>query len=212
MIYNRISVPETKDPWNINRVNDAYNYKEDFSLLSLLGILGGICRPPKKKNLRNKENGCFSVIISDVLYLSSLLELASFNGLTIRGDGTAKSKKNLNINEGDIITFGNSKSFDVDFISDPEYVRKNKLIPIYDIVDDYDTIWEAIKDMKKEKKSLSEKAGCPEEPLYRHLKGVSSKKSETINSKKKISVSTNWMVIDGQLYPKYYNDNVIIIR
>jgi len=208
MIYSRTYYPEITNPYNVNRANNAYNYKEEQP--SLLELLGLICKPKNKKPLRNTKNGCFSVIVSELLPAMQLLTVAVANGLTVKGDGTARSKGNIlnDIDLGDIITFGNSEKFDVDYTTDPEYIKKNNLIPVYDILKDWDTILKAVKEMAKEKEQLNKKAGYPEEPLYRHLKGT---KTVERKEKKEIVVSSTWIKIGDQLYSKYYSDNVVIM-
>jgi hypothetical protein len=108
------------------------------------------------EGLLNKADGTFVVVASEKnLYVAELVKLAQNIGLTVSGDLSAKTGKPLgditNIKKGSVITFGTSSRFDVNWVNDPEYARKKGFCPVYDIVEDWDTIKKAIVAFKENK-------------------------------------------------------------
>ena len=114
-----------------------------------------------KKQKRNKVDGSFYVLLDeDNVYLKNLVDEAQNLGLTVSGDGT-NNVKGGDIREakyGDIITFGSSTRFDVNWIKRSQYACERSLIPIHKI-SDWDTVMSALKAFAKEKKQLKNTLG-----------------------------------------------------
>jgi hypothetical protein len=216
-ISNKITVKRIKtekNPWDINRVFDATDYSSIFR-----GTVTSKKTEPKA--LRNPIDGSFLVIASNLNYAQEILDIAQRKGLTVSGDGSARST-GRNIEEilpNEILTFGTSKRFDVNFISRPSYAKKNNLVPVYDVVKDYRKVIEAINEMADEKKTLQRSRDgyikaleYKGKLLYRELKSPNAvkelkaepKKAEIPATKKLNEVGSfyNYVRIGDVLIPK----------
>ena len=106
------------------------------------------------EGLLNKADGTFAVVVSEKnLYAEALVALAQKAGLTVSGDLTARTSGGdiTNVKKGSVITFGTSTRFDVNWVNDPEYARKKGFCPVYDIVEDWDTVKKAVVAFKEKK-------------------------------------------------------------
>jgi hypothetical protein len=114
-----------------------------------------------KKTKRNKNDGSFYVLLDeDNVYKRNLIDEAQNLGLTVSGDTTNRVKGG-DIREakyGDIITFGSSTRFDVNWIRRSQYACERSLIPIHKI-SDWDTVMSALRAFAKEKKKLRNNLG-----------------------------------------------------
>ncbi len=153
----------------------------------------------EEKSLRNKVDGSFVVIASDLDYAQALIAKAQANNLTVSGDSTCKVGKGLgsikNIEKGNLISFGTSERFDINWIARRSYAYENGLVPVYDIVKDWITIQKALAEFSADKKEKVtkylddlKKSIRPEVPTYRTLrlmeegkKVVTEKKQDVIS-------------------------------
>lgn len=188
--------------------NDAYNpmrlFENDYSSnLNLRNIV-----KKEEKPLRNKLDGSFVVIASDLELAQSLITKAQKLNLTVSGDDTCKVGKNLgsivNIQKGNLITFGTSERFDVNWVARRGYAYENGMVPVYDISKDWYKILNALSALASEKKVLAEKEADairkgtrPEAPTYRTLKlrevgdaYVSEEKKKLVEDKPLVTKTT----------------------
>jgi len=128
----------------------------------------------KEKPLRNKKDGSFSVIASNLSDVQDLLGRAQDKGLSVSGDTSCKPGASLgsisNIQVNDVVTFGTSTRFDVNWVRRNGYAFENNLIPVYDVVSDWGKIKKAVDEMADEKKILKNAKVRPVERTYRELK------------------------------------------
>lgn len=171
-------------PFNLNKptfstINNPYNPQRLFEGERKFFTAS----KPKVEELplRNKLDGSFVVIASNLEYADDLLRLAQRNGLTVSGDGTCNAGRNLgdirNIEKGQLITFGTSERFDVNWVARRQYAYDNGLVPVYDVVKDWTKVTKAIKEMADEKNKLAKdrqdklrNGTRPTEPTFRTLK------------------------------------------
>jgi len=111
-----------------------------------------------KKQPRNKVDGSFAVLLDEpTVYLEELVKEAQKRGLTVSGDETARTTGGsiINAGYGDIVTFGTSTRFDVNWIKRSQYACERSIIPIHKI-SDWDTVTKALKAFAKEKNKLQD--------------------------------------------------------
>lgn len=176
-----INKPETIDLRQVKTTNDPYNPMRLFEGVRDTFTVNTRKPIEEKKPLRNKLDGSFLVIASDLHLADSLIQRAQRANLTVSGDRTCKVGNGLgsieNIQEGNLITFGTSERFDVNWVARRGYAFENGLVPVYDIKKDWFKILDAMNEMAKEKEELAKKRADllkqglrPEEPVYRTMK------------------------------------------
>jgi hypothetical protein len=109
-----------------------------------------------KKQKRNRVDGSFAVLLDEpTVYLEQLVKEAQNLGLTVSGDGTNPTKGGdvTKAGYGDIVTFGTSTRFDVNWIKRSQYACERSIIPIH-AISDWDTVTKALKAFAKEKNTL----------------------------------------------------------
>lgn len=146
-------------------------------------------RVKKEEPLLNK-NGQFFVHLSEKTpYLREMVRQAQDNNLTVSGDGTAPVKGGdiTEARKGDIISFGSSSRFDMNWIKRDQYACKKGVAPVYDAVKDWNKIEKAIKQFADQKKTL------------RTLDG------------QEIRFHSRFMVVDGRVIPYEKNQINILI-
>jgi hypothetical protein len=188
---------------------------------------------PKKKSLRNEVDGSFVVTISEKYFpelAQRLIDLAAKYDLTIN-----PNVKKLRV--GEALSFGSGLDYDVNRVKDAHEGYKGKLLPIYGLERDFETIIKAVKEMATEKASLRRKRGMDLvsgkrsfTPTYNELKREEvggkevDKKRETWFSKEvkeetkkidsskfdRITVSTNFIKVGYDFIPINDNDLVYI--
>jgi len=129
---------------------------------------------PYNKELRNERDGSFHVLLDeDNVYLKELVEEAQNRGLTVSGDTTDCTKGGdiTNAVRGDIITFGTSSRFDVNWVKRSRYACEKSFIPIHKI-SEWKTVMKALKAFAKEKKELLDEVRYygNKTPLFKELK------------------------------------------
>lgn len=183
------------DAFSLDKANEALQYRD--KPCNLFENLHDILFPPfqTKPQIRNKRTGAFTVIVSNKSVANALLAISDDNGLTISGDGSALALPNRltmqTFRKGDFITFGEEGSrFDVDFVRSIDYIKRNSLIPIYDMVDDVEKISEALREYVEEKRKAFKKAGEPWLTTLQMLKNSESgkKQEKKENTKKTITI------------------------
>ena len=181
-LRNKFNFVEEEAPCfrNIKKENDPYNPYRLFEGQEKYSTLFPT-RNVEVKPLRNKLDGSFVVIASSLELADDLLRIAQRSNLTVSGDNTCKVGKGLgsieNIEKGNLITFGTSERFDVNWVSRRGYAYENGLVPVYDVVKDWNKILKAVKEMADEKQALATKREDdllkgirPSNPVYRTLK------------------------------------------
>ena len=132
-----------------------------------------------KKPLRNSVDGSFAVWLSeDNVYLPELIKEAQDLGLTVSGDDSATVKGGdiIHAGVGDIVTFGTSSRFDVNWIRRSRYACEKGRRPIYEVAIDWKIILKALKSLAKEKKALeNEVYYTGTTPLFKDLRAASAK-------------------------------------
>jgi hypothetical protein len=110
----------------------------------------------KEKSLLNKDGNFFVDITEKSPYVRELVRQAQNLGLTVSGDGTAEVKGGdiRSAEKGNIITFGSSKRFDVNWAKRDQYVCQRGYTPVYDIVKDWTTIEKAMKEFADKKREV----------------------------------------------------------
>jgi len=128
-----------------------------------------------KRMLRNPNNGSFAVVLDEVnVYLEKLVEKAQKLGLTVSGDGTNRVKGGdiRNAELGDIVTFGTSTRFDVNWIRRAQYACEKSIIPIHR-VSDWNRVMKAVKAFAAEKEDLLDNTTYyGAEPIFKDLKAA----------------------------------------
>jgi hypothetical protein len=144
----------------------------------------------KPKSLLNKEGQFFVNISEKSPYVKELVRQAQNLNLTVSGDGTAKTGKNLgdirNAEKGDQITFGTSSRFDVNWIARDQYFCQKQYAPVYDIVKDWNNVEKAMKEFAAKKKEAQLPCGT------------------------NVRFHSRFMVVDGQVIP--YNQHKIVVE
>lgn len=116
-----------------------------------------IVRKPKPK--LNKKGQFLVELTEKNVYLPKLVEKAQNLGLSVSGDGSnpVKGGDITNAKKGDLVTFGTSSRFDVNWIRRAEYALENGYAPIYDVVKDWNTVSKAMKEFasKGQQKSFA---------------------------------------------------------
>ncbi len=152
-----------------------------------------------KKPLRNPVDGSFAVWLSeDNVYLPELIKEAQDLGLTVSGDGSATVKGGdiVNAGVGDILTFGTSSRFDVNWIRRSRYACEKGRRPIYDVAVDWKTILKALKCLAKEKKALeNEVYYTGATPLFKDLRAASRKSNCGCISKGRNTISRRYTTV-----------------
>lgn len=185
-------IVKTTSPFNANRLFENMP-KQKVSFSSFLAQ-----KATKPLGLRNNIDGSFVVIASDLRYANELIKYAQQKNLTVSGDSTAKAGKNLgsieNIEEGHLITFGTSERFDVNWVARRGYAYEKGLVPVYDIVKDWNKIRSAVDELvaEKQEKALARdkklaSGQLPKNPTYRTLK-LSDIAKNSVDTEKKASV------------------------
>lgn len=168
--------------YNAKRINfEAELALPRFELINLYA------RPAEKPLLN--EKGQFFVDISEKTpYVRELIRKAQDLNLTVSGDGTAAVGKTGDIRsagKGDIISFGSSTRFDVNWIKRDGYVCEKGYVPVYDIVKDWNKIEKALKAFAEAKAKRLAPAG------------------------NNVQFHTRFMVVDGVVIP--YNRKEIVV-
>ena len=113
-------------------------------------------RQPEEKLLNNK--GQFFVHLDEKTpYLRELVRQAQNENLTVSGDGTAPTKGGdiTEARKGDIVSFGSSSRFDVNWIKRDEYACKKGVAPVYEASKDWNKIEKAIKKFAEQKRTMN---------------------------------------------------------
>ena len=113
------------------------------------------CDPCAKKSLLNKDGSFFVFVSKRTPYLQLLIDKAHSLGLTISGDGSVRvtGADITYAAEGNYISFGSSTRFDMNWIRNGSYVAENGYRPVYDMVYDWATILDALKEFAANKKN-----------------------------------------------------------
>ena len=89
---------------------------------------------------------------TDSFYKEQLLRDARALGLTISGEDYPAVRSGIDLaNTGNIISVGTSDQFDVDWIRRPGFVCERGLKPVYNIVEDWNTIQKSLVKYAEEK-------------------------------------------------------------
>lgn len=131
-----------------------------------------------RNTLRNASDGSFAVYLDEsVVYLKKLVKLAQKNGLTVSGDGSNRVSGGdiTHARKGDIITFGTSTRFDVNWIRRNGYACERSIVPIH-LVSNWETVKKAVKALAAEKKRLLNNTYyVGNEPNFKDLKSLARK-------------------------------------
>ena len=133
-----------------------------------------------KRSLRNPVDGSFAVLLDENnVYLKEMVKLAQKNGLTVSGDSSAcVSGGDIKAaGLGDIVTFGTSTRFDMNWISRKRYACERSIMPIHR-ASDWSIVKKAIKALAKEKNTLeATRSYVGNYPTYKSLKASARKSS-----------------------------------
>ena len=117
----------------------------------------------KPKSLLNSKGQFLVELTEKNVYLPKLVGKAQDLGLTVSGDGASPVGEHLgdikNAKRGDLVTFGTSSRFDVNWIRRQEYALEKGYAPIYDVVDDWTKVNKAMKEFANKGKSLTLSSG-----------------------------------------------------
>jgi len=117
----------------------------------------------KPKSLLNNKGQFLVELTEKNVYLPKLVEKAQDLGLTVSGDGTNQVGKYLgdikSAKKGDLVTFGTSSRFDVNWIRRQEYALEKGYAPIYDVVKDWTKVNKAMKEFANKGKGFTLNSG-----------------------------------------------------
>jgi hypothetical protein len=108
-----------------------------------------------KKEKLNANSLAFLVYNDDNSLIPDFMNKVRELGLTISGDGSARTFESKSMEEGDIITIGLSEQFDVDFIKSYQYNENEKTaLPGYFLNKDQYAVVSRLKKLATQKRSM----------------------------------------------------------
>lgn len=170
-----------------------------------------------KGNILNSKVRAFAVYIDEEALDSGearrLLQYAVNEQASVAGyDSTCRTKRDVsNVNVGDYITVGLARRYDIDYVKGYNAYRELKGVKIYDLIDDYDDVYDALDKFIKERN----KRDKTKRPLFRTnremLLSDLDKEGKLSVNKRKSSYRSKTRSIYVQRMPHYlqFEDEII---
>jgi len=142
----------------------------------------------KEEKLINNKGEFFVHLDEKTPYLKELVRQAQNLNLTVSGDGTAPVKGGdiTEARKGDLISFGSSSRFDMNWIKRDQYACKKGVTPVYEATKDWNKIEKALKQFADQKRTINTVDGT------------------------RINFHSRFMMVDGRCIP-YTNNQVAVL-